>query len=186
MRLLWKTHFNYTMTRILYICRFGHLGFYHYHCNSQDRINEHWILVQSQKWLLRAFCTSHGWFRSWSLVFVFPQPDSFPARFFSYFNIFYLDFLYDFDVFIRFSSFLLLQWMWMAEICDWLKLLNRLLPSLIGLYCQERKHIYTNLSFVLVQKDSASRDFWKSLNYKTTTTFLSWSAPRWKGWWGKK
>ena len=83
MRLLWKTHFKYIMTRILYICRFGHLGFYHYHCNSHNRINEHWILVQSQdKWLLRAFCTSHGWFRSWSLVFVFPQPDSFPARFF--------------------------------------------------------------------------------------------------------
>ena len=93
MRLLWKTHFKYIMTRILYICRFGHLGFYHYHCNSHNRINEHWILVQSQKWLLRAFCTSHGWFRSWSLVFVFPQPDSFPARSLFNFNIFYLDFL---------------------------------------------------------------------------------------------
>ena len=93
MRLLWKTHFKYIMTRVLYICRFGHLGFYHYHCNSHNRINEHWILVQSQKWLLRAFCTSHGWFRSWSLVFVFPQPDSFPARFLFYFNFSYLDFL---------------------------------------------------------------------------------------------
>ena len=92
MRLLWRTHFKYIMTRILYICRFGHLGFYHYH--SHHRKNEHWILVQSQdKWLLRAFCTSHGWFRSWSLVFVFPQPDSFPARSLFNFNIFYLDVL---------------------------------------------------------------------------------------------
>ena len=156
MRLLWKTHFKYIMTRILYICRFGHLGFYHYHCNSHNRINEHWILVQSQKWLLRAFCTSHGWFRSWSLVFVFPQPDSFPARSLFNFNIFYLDFLAFLVLmflfgFHRFSFF-------NGWICDWLKLLEHRLPSLIVLYCQKRKHIYTwnlktytNLCFALVK-----------------------------------